>query len=411
MDRSCDVVIVGGGIAGAALGTALAGDGLDVVVLEASQEYEDRVRGESMLPWGVKEARELGVEKVLLQAGAHVAPAWVHYDPGIPAAESEANAIPVGMIVPDIPGSMNLRHPEACAALLAAAIAGGVEVHRGITDVAVTAGPQPSVTCRLTSGDTLQIGARLVVGADGRNSVVRRQAGIPLQREPETNMIAGLLVDGLDDLPDEHDFIAGEGDLFMAAFHQGGGRLRVYLCPSANDRHRFSGPGGLDTFLAASAFACLPFGARLAAARPAGALATYPGDESWTDEPFTEGVVLVGDSAGWNNPIIGQGLSISMRDARTVRDVLRAGDWSPGAFAGYASERVERMRRLRAGAYFMAAAFAEDCPDHVARRARFFAMQQTEPLMMALLMGLFGGPENAPPEAFDSHLLDLVRAA
>jgi 2-polyprenyl-6-methoxyphenol hydroxylase-like FAD-dependent oxidoreductase len=411
VDRSCDVVIVGGGIGGAALGTALAGDGLDVVVLEASQEYEDRVRGESMVPWGVKEARELGVEKVLLDAGAHVAPAWVHYDADIPTAESVATAIPVGLIVPDIPGSLNLRHPEACAALAAAAVAAGVELHRGITDVAVTAGSQPSVTCLLTTGETLQIAARLVVGADGRNSVVRRQTGIPLQREAETNMIAGLLVDGLDDLPSDHDVIAGEGDLFMAAFHQGGGRLRVYLCPSANDRHRFSGPGGLEAFRAASAFSCLPFGARLAEGRPAGPLATYPGDESWTDEPFTDGVVLVGDAAGWNNPIIGQGLSISMRDARTVRDVLRAGDWSPAAFTGYAAERVERMRRLRAGAFFMAAAFSEDCPDHAARRARFFAMQQTEPMMMGLLIGLFGGPETGPPEAFDGRLLEKLRAA
>ena len=43
-------------------------------MLEASQEYEDKVRGESLLPWGVKEARELGVEKTLFDGGAHVAP-------------------------------------------------------------------------------------------------------------------------------------------------------------------------------------------------------------------------------------------------------------------------------------------------------------------------------------------------
>ena len=75
MDAS-DVVIVGGGIAGASLGCALAREGLGVTVLEASTEYEDRVRGESMHAWGVNEARELGVEPVLLEAGAHVAPVW-----------------------------------------------------------------------------------------------------------------------------------------------------------------------------------------------------------------------------------------------------------------------------------------------------------------------------------------------
>lgn len=58
--READVVVVGGGIAGAALAAALAGDGTSVVVLEASEEYRDRVRGESMMPWGVSEARRAG---------------------------------------------------------------------------------------------------------------------------------------------------------------------------------------------------------------------------------------------------------------------------------------------------------------------------------------------------------------
>jgi menaquinone-9 beta-reductase len=57
-DRS-DVVVVGGGIAGSALAYALASEGLGVTVLEASEQYEDRVRGEAMQPWGVQEARNL----------------------------------------------------------------------------------------------------------------------------------------------------------------------------------------------------------------------------------------------------------------------------------------------------------------------------------------------------------------
>ena len=91
-----DVVIVGGGIGGSALAAALAGDGLDVVALEASEVYEDRVRGETMQPWGVAEARELGVEKVLLDAGAHSSAIWKSYHRG------SVEDIPVGMIRPDV---------------------------------------------------------------------------------------------------------------------------------------------------------------------------------------------------------------------------------------------------------------------------------------------------------------------
>ena len=36
---------------------------------------------------------------------------------------------------------------------------------------------------------------------------------------------------------------------------------------------------------------------------------------------------------------------------------------------------------------------------------------QTEPLMMAMLGGTMGGPENAPPEAFDGRLTERICAA
>ena len=70
------VVIVGGGIAGSALATALARAGRPVVVLESTDVFRDRVRGESMMPWGVAEAQALGVADLLHAAGAHTVPIW-----------------------------------------------------------------------------------------------------------------------------------------------------------------------------------------------------------------------------------------------------------------------------------------------------------------------------------------------
>src|SRR5262245_15880660 len=100
-----DVVIVGGGIGGGALAYGLASAGLGVTVLEASVEYPDRVRGESMHLWGVKEARELGVEPFLMDAGAHIASVWKQYVEGI----GEAGDIPMGMLMEGVGGSLNLR--------------------------------------------------------------------------------------------------------------------------------------------------------------------------------------------------------------------------------------------------------------------------------------------------------------
>src|SRR5262249_44621356 len=150
----------------------------------------------------------------------------------------------------------------------------------------------------------------LVIGADGRNSAVRRQTGVTLEREDPITYIAGLLVDGLDDVPDDFDVIVGEGDVFFVLFHQGGGRARVYIVPGLSDRHRFSGPAGTQQFLAACALDSSPWSDRVAGATPAGPCKTYPGDDTWTETPYVDGAVLIGDAAGHNDPIAGEGLSI-----------------------------------------------------------------------------------------------------
>ena len=66
-----DLAVVGGGVAGATLGAAVAQRGGKVLVLERETKFKDRVRGENMLPWGVATARRLGVLDDLVAAGGH----------------------------------------------------------------------------------------------------------------------------------------------------------------------------------------------------------------------------------------------------------------------------------------------------------------------------------------------------
>jgi menaquinone-9 beta-reductase len=407
MSEVADVVVVGGGIGGASLAGALARGGLGVTVLEATAEYEDRVRGEGMHAWGVKEARDLGVEDAMLAAGAHITTVWRGYGDG----DGEPAEIPVAMMVEDIPGTLNLRHPVACQALVDAAAASGATVVRGVRDVKLSGGGSPAVSYT-TDGDAHEVRASLVVGADGRNSTVRKQAGITLERQPAISYIAGLLVDGLDDVPDDHDVLAGAGELFFVMFHQGAGRARVYLCPGVSGRQRFSGREGTKAFLAACADASYPWSEQVAAATPAGPCATYPGDDTWTDTPYADGVVLIGDAAGHNDPIIGEGLSIAMRDARIVRDLVLDGARDPAAFAPYGEERMTRMERLRFIADLLAVTEAEDADNRSARRA-FVAerMAAMDPEVFGILIAAFSGPENLADELVDPSLLDRIRAA
>jgi menaquinone-9 beta-reductase len=407
MTAAVDVVVIGGGIAGASLAGALAVEGLAVTVLEATVEFADRVRGESMQAWGVREARLLGVEDVLIAAGAHVTPTWRQYFP----SGDDPRDIPMNLMVSDIEGSLNLRHPDACQALLDAAASAGATVVRGVSGVEVTAGSSPSVQYAV-DGRSAELRPSLVVGADGRRSVTRRELGIVLERQPETSFIAGLLLDGLDGVPDDHDVLIGEGDRFFLLFHQGHGRARAYVCTGLSGQHRFAGPDGTGRFLAACAVSSYPWNEQVVAATPAGPCATYPGDDTWCAEPFVDGAVLIGDAAGHNDPIIGQGLSIAMRDARAVRDLVLEGARTADAFVAYGIERLARMARLRFAANVMAATQAEDADNRDARR-RYVndRMASMEAPVFPLLVGLFAGPETIGDELLDAGLLHDIRAA
>ena len=401
-----DVVIVGGGIAGSSLAYALASAGRRVTVLESSVEYEDRVRGETVMPWGVKEARNLGVEQILLDAGAHVTPAWMQYSERV----DEPAMVPMSMMVEGIPGCLNMRHPDACQAFADAAAAAGATVVRGVHDVHMNAGQDVSVT--YSSDRASEVRARLVVGADGRSSTVRRQAGISLQRDDPVNYIAGLLVDGLAGIPDDHDVMVSEGDLLLLMFHQGGGRARLYVCLGRSGQRRFAGADAAERLLAAWSPGCYPLSGLVAAGIPAGPCATYPGDDTWTDTPFADGVVLVGDAAGYNDPIVGQGLSIALRDARIVRDLILGGASQPSDFAPYGRERSERMRRLRLIADVTSVTYAEDADNRMARRAFVGEKMATmDAEVFPLMVGFMTGPETVPDQLVHPGILDRIRNA
>jgi menaquinone-9 beta-reductase len=157
---------------------------------------------------------------------------------------------------------------------------------------------------------------------------------------------------------------------------------------------------------------CYPLSELVAAGRPAGPCATYPGDDTWTDTPFADRVVLIGDAAGHNDPIVGQGLSIAMRDARIVRDVILDGGRVPADFVAYGRERAERMRKLRLIADVVSVTFAEDAGNRMARRTfvadRLASMDEE---IFPLLVGFITGPDTVPAQIVQPGVLDQIRTA
>jgi len=400
METHFDLVVVGGGIGGSALAAKMAKVGKSVLVLEKSLVFEDRVRGEWIAPWGVKEVRRLGLYDLLLGAGGHHLDRHVSYDETRAPDVSESMPLPLGMFVEDVPGPLCLGHPHHCQTLFDEAVRSGATGLRGVIVDNVALGASPAVTFSY-EGAEHHVTAGLIVGADGRMSIVREAASIKLHQDKPHHMFAGMLIEGAPGWDDKLQAIGTEGEFNFLAFPQGEGRVRIYGGFPLDQRRKFSGRDGQKNFLEAFRMGCAPANRHLADGKPAGPVLAYFNNDAWTDEPFAEGMVLVGDAGGWNDPIIGQGLSITYRDVRIVTEILKSSDdWSPAAFAPYAAERAERLRRLRFAASLTSALDVEFGPEAKARRHSYDQRKAADPTLGIHGFAVMAGPEMLPPDFF-----------
>lgn len=408
---SYDLIIVGGGIGGSALASVMAKAGSKVLLLEQSTVYEDRVRGEWIAPWGVVEVKRVGLYDLLIGAGGHHLARHVSYDETRTPEESEARALPLSIFAADVPGPLCIGHPHHCQTLFDEAKRSGATALRSVQVTKVTPGPSPSVTYE-HDGSSHTASAPLVVGADGRMSPTREAAGIKLHQDKPHHWFAGLLVEGADGWADDLQAIGTEGDFGFLAFPQGRGRVRVYGGYALDQRARFSGPDGPRKFLDAFRMTSAPHNKHLADAKPASPLFSYFNNDSWTDAPYGPGVVLIGDAAGWNDPIIGLGLSITYRDVRIVSEILKATpDFAKADFSSYGEERAERMRRLRFAAKLTAVLDMEFDDKARERRRSYHERSVADPSLGAHAFAVMGGPETLPPEAFtEEHRIRVLGA-
>jgi 2-polyprenyl-6-methoxyphenol hydroxylase-like FAD-dependent oxidoreductase len=401
--RRADLVIVGGGIAGGAVAMLMARGGARVVVLEQQLEFGDRVRGEVLWPWGVKVARKLGVEQVFLEAGALVAGGLAIYD----EAPDQSVDYDVGEFVAGVRGSLNIAHPAACRALVEAAEAAGADVRLGVRTVTITAGDSPMVRWVEPDGSEQEASCGLVVGADGRRSTVRTQASIGFETDPPLHLVAGMLVEDVPGLDNKQNVMARESDLLFFSFPQASGRARLYFCFPTNQRQRFAGSKGPAEFLLNTRLACLEGVADWHASKPAGPCATFPGEDSRASHPQAAGVILIGDAAGYENPLQGQGLSMALRDAQDVSEALLSDSGTDG-LASYASARASRQHLANLGVALEA--WANDgfsTQDPASRAARYEHIRSDE-VLAAIEVSFATGFDDLPPnltrDEFDRRL-------
>jgi 2-polyprenyl-6-methoxyphenol hydroxylase-like FAD-dependent oxidoreductase len=343
---SYDVIVIGGGVAGAALGHALARAGVQVVVIEREPAFVDRVRGECLLPWGAVEAERLGLAAVLRQSGALDSSYWDVYFGGVRADRRDLSASTPGRC-----SGLTQHHPELQQALLDAAAEAGARVLRGVrveridnAGVQVSRGP---VQVALSGAGEGSISGRLAVLATGSGGALVRRLGIETAEVPTQILSTGLL---LHELRAPHDavaqLVASDHDQIAYVIPLSRGRGRVYLCAHERTAPRaYSGKGDVPAFLDA----CRSMGVPtdwLRAAHAGGPLATIRRSYGSASRAAVRGCALVGDAAGNVDPAFGCGLSLAFRDARVLAEALATStDWHV-ALEAYASERARYYTSL-----------------------------------------------------------------
>ena len=147
----------------------------------------------------------------------------------------------------------------------------------------------------------------------------------------------------------------------------------------------------------------------IAASRAIGPFNSFSNEDRWVEDPTATGVVLIGDAAGHNDPITGQGLSIALRDVRLVSEIIVAGGYDRLSFRPYVAERLERMRRLRITARLSAKLRAEFGEEARKRRAivlrRIFVDRMPAPSAATLI-----GPDRVPSVNFEQATIDALLA-
>lgn len=333
-----DAVIVGGGPAGSMTAALLAGRGFRVVLLDRAEFPRDKACGEYTSPETEAVLARTGALQAVEQAGAR-------------RLHSMRVISPKGLIVTmeySRPGEAGGKSVLATtrrsldAALVEFARSRGAEVRERVKVEAVTLqdGRAAGVVTR-SGGGSVEIPARLVVGADGVHSAVVRSLGIgaPVRWPLALGMVAHYSgYNGLDEWGEMHVSSAGYAGLAP----QSGGLLNVGLVMPMSRAKLHNSTAAGDRF---SRFALSFPGV---AERLAGAVRRSPvrgvgpigARVRRTSGP---GYLLVGDAAGFFDPFTGEGVYKALRGAELAAEVaagaLERDDLSSASLARYSALR------------------------------------------------------------------------
>jgi flavin-dependent dehydrogenase len=322
--RRVDVVVIGGGPAGAVTASYLARAGHEVVLVERAPAWRWRAGGVFASPAAVRELRHAGLDAGTLVRAARPIPAM---RVELPDRDRTSFRLTYGA---ETTGDTAVGFDRAALdpALLEHAAAVGVDVRCGVPATGVELPDHRHGASVALGEDGEVVETRVVVGADGPRSIVAEEAG--MTRPPRLAHRIGLswhVVDEPGDPVKDARMVVLPGGAYCGIAPVPGGRMNIGIVLAGRRwRDRLARDGAAA--VGADAFAVIPrlgddverwrTGAitdRIAGASPLGSRVHRRSGPGWA---------VVGDAAGFLDPFTGEGLHRALVSARLAAEAIDA---------------------------------------------------------------------------------------
>jgi 2-polyprenyl-6-methoxyphenol hydroxylase-like FAD-dependent oxidoreductase len=338
MDKEFDVVVVGGRCAGSPLATLLARAGLSVALLEQATFPRDTLSTHVFESAALAFLNRLGVLSALRATGA---PTVNHLDI---RQEGFRAQVPAPQQPGDVGGLMSVRRLLLDPILADAAAEAGAEVWMGAKVTALVKDRGRVTGVRVAhNGSEQSLEARLVVGADGRNSTVARLAGSrKYNLTPNERFFYWSFFAGADPGAEPTLIFHRWSGNFVIATPADSGLYQVLAIPELSELPRFR-QSREESYLE-YVRRCGPVTQALSGARRVGQLFGMLRWEGFFREATGPGWVLAGDAGHFKDPAPGQGIQDAFRQVEFLAPaILGAINRSPSALdealAGWARWR------------------------------------------------------------------------
>lgn len=341
-----NVVIVGGGPAGAAMSYLFASRGVDVTLLERESDFDRVFRGEGLMPSGVDALSEMGLYEVLDQVPTRKLQSWDLVIEGRPIMSVPEPYEELGdRAMRIIPQTQFLETVIGKASEFP-----GFRFERGANarELLKERNRVAGVTA-VKDGVAQEFPASLVIACDGRGSLLRTKAGIELKKMPGQYDVLWFKLPAPAELKERCSLMMMASTSGMAACYTSwDGRLQFALIQMKGERKEQSIEKWADD-MGAPAPDWLKEHLRKVSSSIEGPnrLNVIAGRaEHW----HAPGLLLLGDAAHPMSPIRAQGINLALRDcviaANHLVGPLQRGDVD-GMDAALTQIQVEREPEIK----------------------------------------------------------------